>query len=80
MTSVRLEPAAPPSRVRHSSTEPLCSLEVLSYLLLKSNISSSKNSADQDQLSSEKPTDQDLHFFFRNNHEKITLVDRNLLG
>ena len=28
MTMVRLEPVAPPSRVKHSTTEPLCSLYV----------------------------------------------------
>ena len=36
MTPVRLEPAAPRSRVKHSTTEPLRSLELIDFLQLGS--------------------------------------------
>ena len=34
MTPVRLEPAAPRSRVKHSTTEPLCSLVIVVILVV----------------------------------------------
>ena len=35
MTPVRLEPAAPRSRVKHSTTEPLCSLAIIRINTMK---------------------------------------------
>ena len=63
MRLVRLEPSAPRSRVKHSTTEPLCSLcdEIINSFensMKPDMYSSIENSVDPDQLAK-----QDLYCF-----------------
>ena len=65
---VRLEPAAPWSRVKHSTTEPLRSpfynlVINLFTTMINLDIPCFENSVDPDQLASQKPADQDSHCF-----------------